>query len=63
MLKSFNFVLTILAESWSLKGMITRVTSFPANLPEACNSCLSATLELRKVLMVDLSKAVRVVQP
>ena len=53
MLRSFNYVLTMLAESWSLKSMTNRVTSFPANLPEACNGCLSATLELIKVLMAD----------
>ena len=35
----FNCVLTKLAESWSLKGMTTRVTSFCDNLPEACNGC------------------------
>ena len=49
-----NCVLTMLAESWSLKGMTTRVTSFPANLPEACNGCWSVTLELIKVLMAEL---------
>ena len=62
MLRSFNYVLTMLAESWSLKSMTTRVTSFPANLPEACNGCWSATLELIKVLMADNDKVVRVVQ-
>ena len=44
MLRSFNCVLTMLAESWSLKGMTTRVTSFPANLPEACNELEQLTL-------------------
>ena len=48
--KVFQLRLSILAESWSLKGIITRVTSLPTNLPEACNGCWSATLELIKVL-------------
>ena len=34
--------------------MTTRVTLFPANLPEACNGCWSATLELIKVLTAEL---------
>ena len=54
MLRSFNCVLTMLAESWSLKGMTIQVTSFPAIFPEACNGCWSETLEFTKVLMVEL---------
>ena len=56
MLRSFNCILTMLAESWSLKDMTTRVTSFPANFPEACSGCWSAILELVKVLMAELIK-------
>ena len=54
MVRSFNCVLTMLAESWSLKGMTTWVMSFLAIFLEACNGCWSATLELTKVLMVEL---------
>ena len=34
--------------------LVTRVTSFPANLPQAYNGCWSATLELIKVLTAEL---------
>ena len=47
------FQLTMLAESWSLKGMTTRVT-FSAISVDACGDCWSATLELTKVLIVEL---------
>ena len=49
-----RFVFTMLAESWSLKGMTIRVTSFPAIFSEACNGCWPETLEFTKVLMVEL---------
>ena len=42
----FQLRLTNISGVLVLNGMITRVTSFLANLPEACNSCWSATLEL-----------------
>ena len=52
--KVFQLRLHNVSESWSLKGMTTRVTSFPANLPESCNGCWSVTLEWIKVLMAEL---------
>ena len=61
-LRSFNCVLTMLAESRSLKGMTTGVTSFSANLPEACDGCWSVTLELIKGTNGGVDKVVRVVQ-
>ena len=42
--KVFQLRLNNVKKSWSLKGMTTRVTSFPANLPEACNELEQLTL-------------------
>ena len=47
----------MLAESWSLKGMTIRVTSFPAIFTEACNGCWSETLEFTPDVRIKTSSA------
>ena len=61
---TFNCFLTMLAESWSLKGMTTRVTSFPTNLPQACNGwwLLVSNSRVDKGIDGGVDKLVRVVQ-
>ena len=53
-LRSFNCVFTILADSWSLKGMTTRVVFSVVDLDS--NGYWLATFRFRKVLTVESTR-------
>ena len=53
-MRSFNCVFTILADSWSLKGMTTRVEFSVIDLDR--NEDWPATFKFRKVLTVESTR-------